>query len=132
MEEDHREKVEEFAYAITTELSRAFNSSSKTSQTRREMWGQYHTTRTSSKFIQLWVQFLNKSGIEPLPTLYQHLTSLIFKDLVKEKFPVVYSQPATPSAGDLDPVTTVYLITRGKTVVAKGLVFYISTYIDTC
>ena len=25
-----------------------------------------------------------------------------------------------------------YLITKGKTVVAKGLVFYISTYIDTC
>ena len=31
----------------------------------------------------------------------------------------------------IHPVTTVYLITRGKTVVAKGLVFYISTYIGT-
>ena len=41
-------------------------------------------------------------------------------------------RPATPSAGDLHPVTTVYLITRGKTVVAKGPDFYISTYIDTC
>ena len=93
--EEHREKVEEFAHSITTELSRAFTSSSKTLQTRREkMWGQYHTMRTSSKFIQLWVQFLNKSGIEPLPTLYQHLTSLIFKELVKEKFPVVYTQPS--------------------------------------
>ena len=28
---------------------------------------------------------------------------------------------ATPSTGDLHPVTTVYVITRGKTVVAKGL-----------
>ena len=93
--EEHREKVEEFAHSITTELSRAFTSSSKTLQTRREkMWGQYHTMRTSSKFIQLWVQFLNKSGIEPLPTLYQHLTSLIFKELVKEKFSVVYTQPS--------------------------------------
>ena len=33
-------------------------------------------------------------------------------------------RPTTPSAGDLHPVTTVYLITKGKTVV-----FYVSTYI---
>ena len=92
--EEHREKVEVFAHAITTELSRALTSSSKTLQTRIEkMWGQYHTMQTSSKFIQLWVQFLNESaGIEPLPKLYQHLTSLIFKELVKEKFHVVYTQ----------------------------------------
>ena len=44
---------------------------------------------------------------------------------------VFVQSTATPSAGDLHPVTTVYLIMRGKTVVAKGLVFYISTYIDT-
>lgn len=94
MEKDeHKEKVEVFADAITTELGKAFASSSKSLQTRREkMWGQYHTVRTSSKFIQLWVQFLNETSTEPLPTLYQHLTSLMFAELVKEKFPVVDTQ----------------------------------------
>ena len=94
MEKDeHKEKVEVFADAITTELGKAFASSSKSLQTRREkMWGRYHTLRTSSKFIQLWVQVLNETGTEPLPTLYQHVTSLIFAELVKEKFPVVNIQ----------------------------------------
>ena len=35
---------------------------------------------------------MNETGTEPLPTLYQHLTSLIFTELVKEKFPVVDTQ----------------------------------------
>ena len=47
----------------------------------------------------------------------------------------LYSQPIQvhhPSAGDLHQLTIVCLITSGKTVVVKGLIFSISTYICIC
>ena len=43
----------------------------------------------------------------------------------------VLVQSTHPGPQPLHPVTTVYLITRGKTVVAKGLVFYTSLHIYT-
>ena len=80
---------------ILDALKTAFCSTAKTLQPMREkMWGHYHTVRTSDSFIQLWVEFLTEVKISPLPSLYQHLTDIIFKDLVKLHFRI-YEEAST-------------------------------------
>ena len=61
------------------------------------MWGQYHALRTSDTFTSLWALLLKEAGIKLLPTLYQHLTDLIFKEMIKLYFPVE-AQPSSSKA----------------------------------
>ena len=79
-------KMETFSNDVVAELNKAFLCTAARQQTKREkMWGLYHTIRTS-----LWVELLKDStGIEPLPTFYQHVTDLIFKKhLLAHHFPL--------------------------------------------
>lgn len=59
---------------------------------RDKMWGLFHQTRTSSKFITTWeglmVLTLHKVAS---PVFYQYITDDIFKQLVKQQYPL----PAT-------------------------------------
>ena len=59
----------------------------------------YHALRCSSSFKFMWVQFFNNIGIANLePYLYQEMTDRIFDRLVKDAYPVLENDPATPSS----------------------------------
>lgn len=48
--------------------------------------------RSSSKFITQWTTFLEQADTIPTPALYQHLTDIIFKDLVKKQYIIPSSE----------------------------------------
>ena len=61
---------------------------------REKIWQQYFTVRSSSIFISRWTAFLEQASVNPTPTLYQHLTDIIFRDLMKENY-VIPSQQSS-------------------------------------
>ena len=53
---------------------------------RERIWHKYFAVRSSSKFITRWTTLLQQASATPTLALYQHLTDIIFKDLVKEPY----------------------------------------------
>lgn len=66
-----------------------------TSQVEREiMWGNFHQLRTSVKFIYLWRELQKSSHCNCKPVFYQFITTHVFKEMIKKKFPIVTTPPA--------------------------------------
>ena len=58
------------------------------------MWGVFHRLRTSEVFIGHWKNFLKETiSVNACPIFFQHLTSTIFMDMVRQEFPVVEAEP---------------------------------------
>ena len=96
LERTDKSKLELLLTPILQELEMAFQTSARTLQTRREkMWGQYHTIRTSDRFVRLWVLLFKEADTQALQTLYQHLTHLMFKEMIQIHFPIAESQPSS-------------------------------------
>ena len=55
---------------------------------RDMLWRSYILIRSSTKFVGKWQVFLESAQCSATPILYQHLTDLIFKDLVYENFQI--------------------------------------------
>eukprot|EP00731_Ephydatia_muelleri_P000027 Em0001g27a len=53
-----------------------------------EMWGKYHTLRTSIAYVEVWKIFLRTSQLSYNPIFCQSVGHFIFKDLVKAKLAV--------------------------------------------
>ena len=62
------------------------------------MWGHYNTIRTTDPYAGSRVNLFQETGIQPLPTLYPHLTYIMFKELIKIHFPVVEVQSSSCEA----------------------------------
>ena len=62
---------------------------------RERIWQQFFTVRSSSGFISRWTAFLERASANPTPTLYQHLTDIIFRELMKEHYVIPSSQSPT-------------------------------------
>lgn len=88
------ERLDSLVTAIFQELQKALNVPAKTLHSKREkIWGQFHTIHTSDSFIQLWTLLFSEAELQALPTLYQHLTTLLFKEMVRKHFDI-QSSPA--------------------------------------
>ena len=69
---------------------------------RAKIWESYFYIRSQETFINLWTIFLNAAN-SPVgtPVLYQHITDLIFEELLQEKYVV----SASASKGSIASVT---------------------------
>ena len=75
--------VEDLTTALTDCIPGSLSAKSK-------MWGTFHHTRTSARFTSLWDQLMALSLKKPAsPIFYQYVTDVMFKDLVKGRFPTV-------------------------------------------
>ena len=75
---------------------KCFQHSANAAQRRRreKMWGSFHRLRTSVTFISRWKNFLKEViTATACPIFFQHLTSTIFMDMVRQEFPVVETGP---------------------------------------
>ena len=72
------------------------------------MWGLYHKLRTSPSFKAQWTIFGMKAiGKNPPVGFYQFVTHEIFKQMIKEEFPVNIMEHEAPS----NPLTPgIYMI----------------------
>lgn len=54
------------------------------------MWGAFHRERCSEEYNRLWIEFLMESidCRDPHPIFYQHVTDLLFEEMIKEEYQV--------------------------------------------
>ena len=62
---------------------------------KEKMWQQFFTVCSSSGFISGWTAFLEQASANPTPTLYQHLTDIMFRELMKEHYVISSPQSST-------------------------------------
>jgi len=67
-------------------LHKPILSASKRSYNREILWRNYFLKRSSEAFIKDWTTFLELAGITPTPILYQHVTDLVFREMVHSHF----------------------------------------------
>ena len=88
---DNHPAMYEFTQQLMCTLKVCFVEHKKQNVRRDKMWEQYYLLRSSSNFTENWTRFLQLSGAEATPTLYQHITDIIFNFLIKEHF--ISSEP---------------------------------------
>ena len=80
---DHnKEQFYTFADEIVTVLRKPIVAFSCKSCSREVLWRDYFLERSSEHFVSNWVSFLKSLHLTPTPVLYQHVTDLIFRQLI--------------------------------------------------
>jgi len=89
--ENSASKVSTFTKKLTESLQKVIDKSKKSFPYNREkIWKQFYLLRTSNGFSEMWRQFLPTTKPPVEPVLYQHLTDLIFQNLINSHFKIVY------------------------------------------
>ena len=52
------------------------------------MWENFHQRRTFVPFIDLWNGFLKSIQCSCKPIFYQFITTQVFKEMIKKRFPI--------------------------------------------
>ena len=104
LKEENVAVLQSFAAEATAHLDTAFDARMKRPHRQREkMWANFHKIRTSSKFLSRWSSFTTLAVGEPAtPILTQHLTSLIFREMIKQRFPL---EKEMGSSEDVPPLS---------------------------
>ena len=85
--EDHPDTFLTFAQKLKDSLQVCFKPYRSWKTRKEKLWGTYHSVRTSSEFVKLWTDFLQNSIGHPANTaLYQHVTDLVFKEMITVSF----------------------------------------------
>ena len=86
-----------FSVQITTQLRTCFVQTKTHQLKKAKMWGLYHKLRTSTSFKAQWNTFGVQSIGKSLPVgFYQYVTHEVFKQLIKEEFPVNTQETENP------------------------------------
>ena len=92
----NKQQFHTFATEIVTLLRKPIISSSIKSCNREVLWRNYFLQRSSEKFVGSWVSFLTTLHLTPTPVLYQHLTDLIFRQLIQSSYLGSVSKATAP------------------------------------
>ena len=82
----NKEQFYTFANEIVTVLRKPIVAFSCKSCNREVLWRNYFLQRSSEHFVRSWVNFLKSLHLTPTPVLYQHVTDLIFRQLIQNSF----------------------------------------------
>lgn len=90
----NRTRMSSFCEKLVQHLKRCFPEGARgTHEERGEMWRNYIAFRISKDHFLLWNDFLMSSVKKGGPVLFQYITSYMFKELAKEKYPVPTQPP---------------------------------------
>lgn len=86
----NQKDFETFSKWLVVTLRSCFEVAPKTWRVRVErMWEKYHELRVSDSFRSKWDDLFQKSlGTQAMPTLFQYVTRLVFKELLAKKYAV--------------------------------------------
>ena len=97
-----KDSFSKFASNLEQTLSSCFvNNCKKVSSKKERMWEKYYKIRSSDDYAAKWKFFLQLSGANASPTLYQHITDIFFNHLIQQHFPTS-STEAPQSVQSLD------------------------------
>ena len=82
--------VSAFSEKLVMDLSEPFaaSSSGRRPLNREKLWKALWSVRSSSGFTSRWIALCDKASALPTPVLYQHLTDVMFRKLVREKYQI--------------------------------------------
>ena len=87
-DDEHQQELIKFSQELTSSLQTCFESLAASMKTHREMWGTYHCLRMSANFKAKWTTFIAKfTSTKPNPAFYQYVTGILFREIIKIKFP---------------------------------------------
>ena len=99
----NKDKFASFGKCLFFTLEHCFIADNKKMRTRRErMWEKYYQLRSTDEFARNWETFLQLSGTEASPTLYQHITDLVFNHLISTTFTSATCTPTQATASEID------------------------------
>ena len=94
----HQDETSAFLSKLQIQLSTCFASTAKKLSTRKErMWELFFKVRSSPSFEDMWKEFLIACGTDASSAVYQHVTDIIFKDLLTKQFPAMSTQEVEAS-----------------------------------
>ena len=68
---------------------------------REKMWRAVFSLCSSTSFVERWVAFLQRAGAVPTPILYQHLTDVVLRLLIRRHYEVPTTQEPTTAPASL-------------------------------
>jgi len=80
------ENFSDFTTQLFDSLEKPIVTSAKQSCNHDKLWKSYFLLRSSESFVNLWTTFLKSVNLTPTPILYQHLTNIIFRNMVNNHF----------------------------------------------
>ena len=78
--------LELFSNELVVKLFKTIQMDAHGIPNRFKLWKLYFSIRSSKQFTQNWETFLSQINVSPTPVLYQHLTDIVFKSLMKLRF----------------------------------------------
>ena len=128
-----------FSKKLIEKLGKALPESTTTvlpKKNREKMWQKLYHLRSTATFKSLWISFLEKGNIIAKPTLYQHLTDLIFKLLIQKRYkPVPLSLDlADTSVGEGNALryASGYVVRRTLIKIQKSTLPFKDDLIECC
>ena len=91
----NKQHFETFIKTFFNSLQKLLILCSRRSCNREILWRNYFLVRSSKEFITNWVTFLKDAKLTATPIFYQHMTDLVFRDLIQSHF-VGSSNNSTP------------------------------------
>lgn len=89
--ESNEDQTIDFAVSLTSHLESCFKDSKKSKhhKVRELMWEGYFKLCSSDNFRDAWTTLIRGTiGLQASPIFYQHVTTKIFEDLIKDHFSV--------------------------------------------
>ena len=69
---------------------------------RERMWANFHQVRISHSFRDSWIKFLKITDCEAVPVFYQFVTNALMEQIVKLRYPVLFSSDIDEDEVTLD------------------------------
>ena len=84
------DKLIEFTKQLTASLKQICSSATKSfALNKQKLWKEFHLLRISQEFVKRWTDFVVVVDEPVKPVLFQHLSDLIFRMLIKQHFEVI-------------------------------------------
>ena len=78
-------RIKQFLQQLQEKLEDCLKFLTPGSINRDRLWQSFFVLRSSDQFTTAWKDFLLTAKVNPTPTLYQHLTSIMFHDEIRKK-----------------------------------------------
>ena len=108
----NKQKMASFQKSLIFTLNHCFTNDKKMQTRREKMWEKFYQLRSTDEFALSWKTFLQLSGTEASPTLYQHITDLVFNHLISTNYTT--QVPATPTEATASTIDYSRLSLNGR------------------
>ena len=80
----HEGLITKFLLQLKTSFDESLQCLNPVSVNRDKLWKKFFIMRSSEQFVVRWKTFLTTAQVKPTPTLYQHITTLMFREEVQK------------------------------------------------